>query len=198
MDRKEFLRRSVGACCGAGLLSLVDEASGQEKAAAAPVSDCSHRVRQGQDVIRRLINELDANLELTTREKIMQNCGRACFEGAHGKRSAEPPKPENAAKFMEGMKKYLGEDGIRQEGDEIVVLFRYTSNPRGLKVSDGYCLCPILEDAPKDISSTFCLCSVGYVQEIFERQIGKPVRVELTDSVLRGGKGCNFKVTFKA
>lgn len=198
MYRKEFLKRSVGACCGAGLVSLTDQVSGQDKPAAAPVSDCNQRVSSGQKVIRRLINELDNNLEPAMREKIMHSCGRACFEGAHGKRSAEPPKPENAAKFLEGMKKYLGEEGVKQAGDQVIVYFKYTSNPRGLKVSDGYCLCPILEDAPKDISPTYCLCSVGYVREIFERQIGKPVQVELTDSVLRGGKSCNFKVSFKA
>ncbi|RPJ55480.1 MAG: hypothetical protein EHM23_26100 [Acidobacteria bacterium] len=96
------------------------------------------------------------------------------------------------------MKKYLGEEAIKQEGDQMVVYFKYKANPRGLKVSDGYCLCPILEDAPKDISPTYCLCSVGYVREIFERQIGKPVQVELIDSVLRGAKGCSFKVSFKA
>lgn len=198
MHRKEFLKRSVGACCGAGLVTLTDSVSGQDKAAGPPVSDCNHRVTQGQKVIRRLISELDSNLEPALREKIMQNCGRACFEGAHGKRAAEPPKPENRTRFMEGMKKYLGEEAIKQEGDQMIVYFKYKANPRGLKVSDGYCLCPILEDAPKDISPTYCLCSVGYVREIFERQIGKPVQVELIDSVLRGAKGCSFKVSFKA
>jgi predicted hydrocarbon binding protein len=180
------------------LVSLTDVVSGQDKPAGPPVSDCNHRVTQGQKVIRRLINELDSNVEPAVREKIMQNCGRACFEGAHGKRAAEAPKPEDVVKFMDGMKKYLGEEGIKQEGDQMVVYFKYTANPRGLKVADGYCLCPIVEDAPKDISPTYCLCSVGYVREMFEQRIGKPVRVELIDSVLRGGKGCNFKVSFKA
>ncbi len=198
MDRKEFLKRSVSACCGAGLLSLTDHTLGQEKAAWPPVSDCNHRVTQGQKVIRRLISELDNNVDQTVRERIMQNCGRACFEGAHGKRPVEGPKAEDVTKFLDGMREYLGEGGVQQVGGQMVVYFKYTANPRGLKVSDGYCLCPILEDAPQDISATYCLCSVGYVGEIFERRVGKPVHVELIDSVLRGGKGCNFKVTFAA
>ena len=198
MHRKEFIKRSVGACCGAGLVSLGDGLSGQDKPAGPPVSDCNRRVNSGQKVIRRLMNELDSTLDSAVREKIMHNCGKACYQGAHGKGPTEPPKPENVAKFMEGMKKYLGEEAIKQEGDQMVVLFKYTANHRGLKVADGYCLCPILEDAPKDISPTYCLCSVGYVREMFEQRIGKPVHVELIDSVLRGAKGCNFKVTFKA
>jgi hypothetical protein len=200
MHRKEFLKRSVGACCGAGLVSLVDQVSAQDKSAASPspVSDCSKRITSGQKVIRRFMNELDTSLEPAARARFMENCGRACFEGAHGKRPADPPKPENTARFLEGMKKYLGEEGVKREGDQMIVYFKYTANPQGLKVADGYCLCPILEDSPKDISPTYCLCSVGYVKEIFERQVGKPVAVELLDSVLRGGKGCNFKVSFKA
>jgi Family of unknown function (DUF6144) len=74
--------------------------------------------------------------------------------------------------------------------------FRYTQKLRGLKVADGYCLCPILEDAPKDVSATDCQCSVGYVRAIFEQGLGKPAKVELAESVRRGGKGCNFTVRF--
>jgi predicted hydrocarbon binding protein len=32
------------------------------------------------------------------------------------------------------------------------------------------------------------------VKEMFERAVGKPVRVELTESIKRGGKACRFVV----
>jgi hypothetical protein len=196
MDRKQFLKTSLG-CCGAAMAGNLTILA-QEKAPDVPLTDCSKRVVQGQKVIRRLLGELDRNVDQGLREKIMESCGRQCFEGAHGPRAAEAPKPEDVTKFLDGMRKHLGEQGVERVGDEMIVYFKYTANPRGLKVSEGYCLCPILEDAPKDISPTFCHCSVGYVREIFERRVGKPVQVELLDSVLRGGKGCNFKVRFKA
>jgi hypothetical protein len=79
-----------------------------------------------------------------------------------------------------------------------LVYFKYTGNPQGLKTADGYCLCPILEDAPKDIPSTYCQCSAGYVREIFKRGVGKPARVEITETVLRGGQTCRFTVSFKS
>jgi predicted hydrocarbon binding protein len=35
---------------------------------------------------------------------------------------------------------------------------------------------------------------VGYIQELFGRTFGQPVKVELLESVLHGGKRCKFKI----
>ena len=198
MDRKEFLTQSAkwGGCCGVALLAgvtsgICNDSDKQESV----FSPCEHRVKQGQDVIKRIIMQMDQRLDKDIREEMMENCGRLCHDGAHP--NTKQPTPEDAARFMEGMHSYVGKDGIQQKGEETVVHFKYTQNPRGLKVADGYCLCPILEDAPKDVSPTYCHCSVGYVKAIFEQGLGKPVKVELTESVLRGGKGCSFEVRFK-
>ncbi len=200
MNRKEFLRRSGHLCCASALLSITDEtANAQDKPAepVPPTTPLDKRVEQGQKVIRRLINQLDQNLDKATREKLMEDCGTACFTGAYGA-AGGAPTPEQVDKFMEAMKKRFGPDAVQQVDGQTVVYFRYISNPRGLKVADGFCLCPILEDAPKNISPTYCHCSVGYVRQIFERQTGKRAIVELTDSVLRGGKSCNFTVRLQA
>lgn len=88
---------------------------------------------------------------------------------------------------MDGIRKYVGADNVRQTEAGTVVHFEYRQNPEGLKTGDGYCLCPIFEDAPKGVSSTCGPCS--------NRGTGRVTRVELTDSVLRGGKKCSFTVT---
>jgi predicted ArsR family transcriptional regulator len=183
-------------CCGAALLIGSVTTTGSAQESTPPVSACEKKVKQGQDVIRRIMQQLDTRVDQASREAIMESCGRACFEGAYGKRTEQKPTPEQAAKFLEGMRKYLGSDGVKQVGDRTVVYFKYTANPKGLKTADGYCLCPIFEDAPKDISPTYCRCSVGYVQEMFERRIGKPANVEVTETVLRGGQACRFTVSF--
>ncbi len=197
MDRKEFMKRSAqaGACCAAALFAGQGEAQ-VEKAPEPRVTPCDRKVQSGQKVIGRIMAQLDTQLDEATRNRIMENCGRACYSGGHGQRSGTPPSAQDVEKFLEGMKKYLGAGSVQQEGNQTVVLFRYTANPQGLKTADGYCLCPIFEDAPKDISPTFCNCSIGYVREIFERGTGKPVTVQLTNSVLRGGKTCEFTVRF--
>jgi hypothetical protein len=76
------------------------------------------------------------------------------------------------------------------------VYFNYVGNPKGLKISDGYCLCPMIEDKPDILSPTYCQCSVGYVKYMFQRLITyKPVQVDLLESLRSGGKACRFKVT---
>ncbi len=81
---------------------------------------------------------------------------------------------------------------ILREGD--VVYFNYRGNPAGLQIADGYCLCPLVEDGPADLSPTYCHCSVGYVAYMFERSTGRPTRVELLESLRGGGKACRFAV----
>jgi hypothetical protein len=53
----------------------------------------------------------------------------------------------------------------------------------------------MVESKPAGLSRTFCQCSVGYVGEMFRQKFGRPVTVELLDSVLYGGKRCRFKIT---
>ena len=106
-----------------------------------------------------------------------------------------PPDPAKTIplyQFVSRVAQYVGPENARREGD--VVYFNYKQNPDGLRLSDGYCLCPLVEDGPADLSATYCHCSVGYVAYLFEKNVGKPVRVELLESVRRGGKACRFAV----
>jgi hypothetical protein len=199
MNRKEFLKKStqLGLCCGATLLPaaglFAQENQSTSQAAQPPRASCDKRVTQGQEVIKRIVAQLDAKLDPSKAREIMESCGEICHNGAHGK-PAQPPSPEQTKGFLGWITKSFGPDAIKQEGDETVIVFKYVRNPAGLKVADGYCLCPILEDAPKDVPRTYCYCSVGYVREIFQQNLGRPAKVELTNSVLWGGKSCDFTV----
>jgi len=67
---------------------------------------------------------------------------------------------------------------------------------QGLGLAADEELCSLVEDGPPDLSPTFCLCSLGYVREMFARQVGRPVQVELVRSVHRGDRECRFTVRF--
>ena len=88
---------------------------------------------------------------------------------------------------------------IRREGFKVegnVIHYQYNGSAEtGGAVADGICLCPMAESKPAGLSPTYCHCSVGYVKEIFELQFNRKVDVELIDSVLKGGKRCQFKIT---
>ncbi len=202
MDRKQFLKAS--GCCAA--LAMLHRATGEatapapapanqpaapaQGAAGPPLTPAEVRVQWAETWAKRFFDVFDANLDPETRERIMRANGRACNEQglAQGKRQLPPLDV-----FIGNVRAHLGDEAIRREGD--VVYFNYVQNPRGLKVADGYCLCPLVETGPKGLSPTFCFCSVGYVQHMFEVMAGHPVNVELLASLKRGDSGCRFKVS---
>jgi len=118
--------------------------------------------------------------------------GETCYRGSLGAPANETPKPIEIDALVAGMKQYGGEEMARREGNTIY--FQYIKNPAGLRVADGYCLCPLVESGPPGLSGTYCQCSVGYVRAMISRALGKPVQVELTESLKRGGKGCRFTI----
>ena len=44
------------------------------------------------------------------------------------------------------------------------------------------------------LPDTFCYCSRGWMKEVFETIVEKPVDVNLIESVKRGGEACRFTV----
>ena len=54
------------------------------------------------------------------------------------------------------------------------------------------CFCPLIDGRYTPKSA--CDCSLGWTQYAYETVLGKPVQVELKESLLRGGKRCVFVV----
>jgi predicted hydrocarbon binding protein len=44
------------------------------------------------------------------------------------------------------------------------------------------------------LPASYCLCSAGWVQEMFETVTGRPVHVELIRSIKGGAPDCRFVV----
>lgn len=210
MERKQFLGRSLRLAAGIGLgcpcLGRADEtaaAAGPQPSAPATAGPCprtagdyahattfEQRAEFGKTWAARFLRVMDERLDETTRQGLMEANGRACAMGGYG--PPDPAKQVGVDDFVAGLAQHVGSENARREGD--VVYFNYKGNPAGLRVADGYCLCPLVEDGPADLSPTFCHCSVGYVAYMFERNIGRPVRVELLESLRSGGKACRFAV----
>jgi len=198
MNRKEFLVQLTGygmAAAGIGAMPALAPccAAAQTLQTAkdkpADGTPIDKRMEFAQTWAKRMMDNLDAELDEPTRVRLMHANGRSCFRGAK-----QQPVEGGLDAFIDLVKKW--EDAnpapIRREGD--IVYFDYVRNPAGLRVSDGWCLCPLVEKGPDGLSGTFCECSVGYVTEMFSGIVGKPVRVELLESLKRGGKGCRFKI----
>ncbi|UCG61379.1 MAG: hypothetical protein JSV52_13820 [Candidatus Zixiibacteriota bacterium] len=57
-----------------------------------------------------------------------------------------------------------------------------------------YCHCDYARAANGNLSSTYCLCGAGWCKTIWEQILGRPIQVDVLESVLLGGEVCKFAV----
>lgn len=208
LDRKTFVA-SLGCACMCAAASSMRTALAAEPSPAPPSPGAKPpETRPGDKTperaakrmefvdgwVGRFFAALDQALDEPTRRRLMAANGRACYRAFAGEAR---PRPEPAS--LERVREWVARDGkargYSMDGD--VVSFEFVGSAEtGEAAPDGVCLCPTVEaQAAGAISPTYCHCSVGYVQEMHERVFGRPVQVELLDSVLRGGRRCRFHIT---
>ena len=59
------------------------------------------------------------------------------------------------------------------------------------------CECPMLEKAKTTHSLTWCHCTAGYSEKLFEIVFGTPVDAEIIHSIRQGFDDCLLRITFK-
>jgi len=213
MNRKQFMKHSLRAalgCCGAAF-GFGQELRKAEGRSASLTDDLTRRIRDGAKSpdwrkmeeagmkFKAMMDHMDTMLDEETKTKLLNACGRSCFINAFGVADERKPSPEQAEAYLRNLEKSGIE--IRRENGAITVFYRWGAkqNPYGLSMQEGYCMCPIVESGAPGMSKSYCNCSAGYVKEGLERSTGKTVlRVEVLESILRGGRDCRFKVVIKA
>jgi hypothetical protein len=183
MKRSEFLSGSLCSCLSICTMPLLGASPDQTE---PKPKTCQERYDFAQTYVKRLMDILDTELDQESAVRVVQTMGETCARGAYGDK-------ENAAD-QTPVYEFAKRLQARIEGNRIY--WEYTGSPwTGLKIADGYCLCPLTEKGPEGLSGTWCECSVGYVRYMFERYTGSAVQVELLESLKRGGKGCRFRIT---
>lgn len=89
----------------------------------------------------------------------------------------------------------------RREG-RIIYSKKQPRDPEGyinattpLEKRRAYCFCPLVRDyLDAGMSPTFCNCSTGWNRRQWEGAIGKPVKIEILQSILRGDDVCEFAI----
>jgi hypothetical protein len=216
MSRKQFMSRlgrfGAGTClCAAAASmhaafggptseSISAAVSGQAKPldqtrpGEKTVARSAKRMEFGDIWVKRFFDVLDGTLDADARRKLMTANGKACFAGYAGP-PKKKPGPDAFERFTEWIARNGQAKGYAIEGR--VVSFEFVGSAEtGQASPEAVCLCPMAEaQKPGEFSPTYCLCSLGYVQEMHERILGRPVEVELVDSVLKGGRRCKFRMT---
>jgi len=200
MCRKEFIKSActLGACSCFGMSMIeINKTFGQEPASSKPGDPLEERAIRRMEFadlwLKRFMNVLDNTLDEETIKKLMITNGKICYQEwikSTDQQIEVVPYEQWAAR----VKETVNDGSVQIDGN--VIHFQYMGSAEtGEAAPEDVCLCPMVESKPAGLSKTYCLCSVGYVKEMFEQTFGKPVDVQLVDSVLYGGKRCKFKIT---
>ncbi len=216
INRKEFLstlgKAGAGTCMCAASAGMCAAFGGQTtppKPAQPPappqppdqtkpgdrsVERAAKRMGFGDAWLGRFFEAVDATLDEPARRRLMLANGKSCFASFAGPPKKQPA-PDALEKFTAWVKDKGKDRGYSIDGN--VISFEFVGSAEtGQASPEAVCLCPMAEaQKPGKISPTYCLCSVGYVKEMHERTLGRPVDVKLVDSVLRGGRRCKFLIT---
>jgi predicted hydrocarbon binding protein len=140
------------------------------------VKDLTHSHRW----IKSLVQSLDENVDEETRAKILERCGRNCISQSM---TAKAKKIKKNSKDLDEFLVKLSKNWkhLKLDGKEIYVEYEK-------------CYCPLVRDYPEKLSVTFCNCSRGWLKELFESALEKPVEVKLEKSIKRGDEICRFRV----
>jgi hypothetical protein len=201
IKRKDFLaalgKGGAGLCMCAAAAGMRAAFAGQTapaKPGEKSVERAAKRMEFADGWLRRFFEAMDRTLDDPTRKKLMMANGKSCF-AAYAGPPRKQPGPDALEKFTAWVAQQGKDKGYSIEGK--VISFEFVGSAEtGQASPENLCLCPMAEaQKPGQISPTYCLCSVGYVKEMHERMLGRPVEVELVDSVLIGGKRCRFRMT---
>ncbi|MFB0504989.1 MAG: DUF6144 family protein [Candidatus Bathyarchaeia archaeon] len=137
------------------------------------------------------MEKLDKLIDEGTKFKIMENCGYNCAK--INKRAIEEAvarrrRFKTADEFMEAEQKKPTK-GTRLVREGNVLYQYYTPQSYGVR-----CYCEMVAAAEGEISPTYCHCSKGFVEKLWEAVLEKSVDVEFIQSVISGANECKFTI----
>lgn len=169
--------------------SVVDEQLGEETKqkvldqckSCQKISDDKEMAQCVKEVMIKF-NEVVSNEE--KRYKVMETMGNACFNRFFVKIARDTKKISNGiAEIIQNLNKASGAEHFKLEDNKIHAKF-------------NQCLCQVgVRDAIEPISKTYCSCSLGWMKSLFKMLLDRPFKVELLDSIVSGGKSCQFVVS---
>lgn len=179
MDRKEFLT----GCCGLVALAATPVVATQAPAEAPKCDD--RELKFIQNWVSDLMETLDTEFDEPTKIKLMSGCGRGCFNRFQFKKDIAIKGKGSVDKLIESYKANF--EAWREGEDKVHIRFG--------AVNTNGCYCPAAKYRPgKPKTDIHCYCTRATHQAIWETALGKPVAVDILQTVRRGDPTCHFLV----
>ena len=186
MNRKQFVSECAAAICAAGLCCAGETSKASpETASAACDPEEWQNVNNRADAARlrfaKLVEILEMRLPEQERKKILHVLGGKC---------ADTYRADLIDRYKGNIKGFL-EEGRRQwmaEAD-------FDESKGTIRIVDKgpSCSCPMVKVGTTP--GSFCDCTLGWQEETYSEILGKPVKAELEESILRGGKRCVYRIS---
>jgi hypothetical protein len=183
VDRKTFLCRSVDGllgCCA--VLALGPSVAGADQQGAPAPAAQDPEKQFIQDWLADLMDAIDEEADQSVKIRLLGACGRACFERHEFKRNWAIQGRGDVDRLIAALKANFE---VWREGD--LVHIRYG------RVSKG-CYCPAAKYRPARPNDIHCYCTRATHQAVWETALGRPIRVDIAETVRRGGQTCHFVV----
>jgi predicted ArsR family transcriptional regulator len=140
----------------------------------------THMKRHEVQWLVDLLKEVEGHVDEERLANILEGRGRACIGATYINKAKDAAKnAKDVDEFLDNLATAVRM--LKREGDKVYMVY-----PK--------CYCHKLKGVKGDVPGSYCYCSVGWVKEMFEQALGRPVEVKLEASVLRGDEACRLRV----
>jgi len=186
INRKDFVRSCAAAICGAGVCcggevsaaQVVDHSDGCDPKQFSEVRD---RADAARFRFSKLIEIIEARLPEEDRKQILHTLGRKCAD-AFRSSLIDHFRGDIEGFLAEGRRNWMSEATYDKSKGTIRIVDKGPS-----------CSCPMVKVGTTPAS--FCDCTLGWQEEAYSEILGRQVKAELEESILRGGARCVYRIT---
>jgi hypothetical protein len=129
-----------------------------------------------------LLGSMETHLDREMQEKIVGECGKACFNRFQFKKDIALNGQGDLEKLIESYKKNFE---IWKDDNKVHIRYGEVSSR---------CYCPAANYRASKPDDIHCECTRNTHKAIFETALAKTFRLDVAESLRRGGKTCHFIV----
>lgn len=184
MNRKEFSESilKAGLCTCAWMMFPSSARAVTPDSSPRPSGAATEDVDFIANWLNDLMDTMESTLDREIQVKLIEGCGRGCFNRHQFKKDIAEEGKGDLANLM---KAYDRNFEIWRERDSVHIRYGKVSKQ---------CYCPVANRRPVREKDIFCECTRATHQAVFETALAKPVKVEIVESLRRGHKTCHFVV----
>ncbi len=178
MDRRDVIKSGFVIATGIAAAPL----------AAASTEDCSkdlaalkHEKEFFAHWLADLLSTADGQLDRPTRVKLIEGCGRGCYRRHEFKQKIAAAAAGDVNKLIAAYSDNF--ECWRDEAGDVHVRYGETSKR---------CYCPVASSQPAAKDDLLCECTKATHATIFREGLGRPVPVDIVETLRRGGRTCHF------